>query len=121
MRTLGHRILNEKASRAYVPYQDIEAKAMLVGFLERPNLVIDHLRRYTASLTIQMTFGFRITQEEDQTVKKIFDVGFPLKNHVEIILLFSILTNLIKIFERFSELVGSQVRKCNLSGRFSTH
>ena len=63
------------AARSYVPYQDLESKAMLIGFLENPNDFIDHLRRYTASLTTQMTFGFRTTSIEDPRFKEAFDVS----------------------------------------------
>lgn len=73
-RKLVHRILNVTAARTYVPYQDLENKAMLLGMLERPNDFIDHLRRYTASLTTQMTFGFRTASIGDPRFKKAFDV-----------------------------------------------
>lgn len=63
------------AARTYVPYQDLESKAMLLGFLENPSDFIDHLRRYTASLTTQMTFGFRTTSIEDSRFKEAFDVS----------------------------------------------
>ena len=63
------------AARTYVPYQDLESKAMLLGFLENPGNFIDHLRRYAASLTTQMTFGFRTTSIEDSRFKEAFDVG----------------------------------------------
>lgn len=58
-------------------YQDLENKSMLVGFLETPQLFIDHLRRYTSSLTTQMTFGFRVTDAGDRDVQKMFYVCFP--------------------------------------------
>ncbi|KAI0174355.1 putative cytochrome P450 [Pestalotiopsis sp. NC0098] len=85
-RKLVHRILNVTAARTYVPYQDLENKAMLLGMLERPNDFIDHLRRYTASLTTQMTFGFRTASIGDPRFKKAFD-----------------------IFDRSSEMIGSRI------------
>lgn len=36
IRKVAHRILNVKVSKTYVPYQDLESKAMLVGILEKP-------------------------------------------------------------------------------------
>lgn len=63
------------AARTYVPYQDLESKAMLLGFLESPSNYIDHLRRFAASLTTQMTFGFRTTSIEDPRFKEAFDVS----------------------------------------------
>lgn len=85
-RKLVHRILNVTAARTYVPYQDLENKAMLLGMLERPNDFIDHLRRYTASLTTQMTFGFRTASITDPRFKEAFH-----------------------IFDRSSEMIGSRI------------
>ena len=75
-RRLSQRILNITAARTYVPYQDLENKAMLLGMLETPDNFIEHLRRYTASLTTQMTFGFRTTSIEDARFKEAFRVRF---------------------------------------------
>ncbi|KFA67216.1 hypothetical protein S40285_06288 [Stachybotrys chlorohalonatus IBT 40285] len=84
-RKMAHRILGVSAARTYVPYQDLENKAMLLGFLESPSEFISHLRRYTASLTTQMTFGFRTTTMHDKRFKEAFE-----------------------IFDRSSELIGSR-------------
>jgi hypothetical protein len=74
VRKLAHRILKIETARTYVPYQDLENRAMLLGVLEDPNNFIDHMRRYTASLTTQMTFGFRTTSIQDPKFKEAFDV-----------------------------------------------
>ncbi|KAI1735255.1 cytochrome P450 [Xylaria scruposa] len=84
-RRLFHQILNVSAARNYIPYQDLESKAMLVGILQSPDKFIDHIRRYTASLTTQMTFGNRTTSIQDGRFKEAFD-----------------------IFDRSSELIGSK-------------
>ena len=73
-RKIAHRVLNVSAARTYVPYQDLENKAMLLGFLESPGNFINHLRRYTASLTTQMTFGFRTTSIQNPEFKEAFGV-----------------------------------------------
>lgn len=75
IRKLAHRLLNVKVAGSYVPYQDLENRAMLLGFLEEPNHFIDHIRRYTTSLTTQMTFGFRTVTIEDERFKEMFDVS----------------------------------------------
>ncbi|KAI5922679.1 cytochrome P450 [Camillea tinctor] len=72
VRGLVHNSLNVKAARAYVPYQDLENKAMLLGFLETPSLFVDHIRRYTNSLTTQMVFGFRTTDINDPKLKQLY-------------------------------------------------
>jgi hypothetical protein len=74
VRQLAHRILNVAVARTYVQYQDLENKAMLMGMLETPAHFIDHVRRYTASLTTQMTFGFRTISIEDPNFKEAFEV-----------------------------------------------
>lgn len=76
-RKLAHRVLNVATARTYVPYQDLENKAMLLGVLETPSDFIQHLRRYTASLTTQMTFGFRAVTIHDPKFKEAFEVGAP--------------------------------------------
>lgn len=75
IRKLVHNLLNIKAARTYVPYQDLENKAMLVGFLDQPSLFVDHIRRYTNSLTTQMVFGFRTTSIDDPKLKQLFHMG----------------------------------------------
>jgi cytochrome P450 len=72
IRKIVHNNLNIKAARTYVPYQDLENKAMLVGFLDKPDLFIDHIRRYTNSLTTQMVFGFRTTSIDDPKLIQLF-------------------------------------------------
>lgn len=74
VRKLAHRILNIATARTYVPYQDLETKRMLVDFLEKPESFIDHMRRFSTSLTTQMTFGFRTTTIHDPRFKESFDV-----------------------------------------------
>ncbi|KAF9694650.1 hypothetical protein EKO04_007644 [Ascochyta lentis] len=85
LRKIVHKSLNIKAARTYVPYQDLENKAMLMGFLEKPDLFIDHIRRYTNSLTTQMIFGFRTTSINDPKLIQLYSG-----------------------FEKFSEVTGSQ-------------
>jgi hypothetical protein len=72
IRKVVHNNLNIKAAKTYVPYQDLENKAMLVGLLDKPDLFVDHIRRYTNSLTTQMVFGFRTTSIDDPKLKQLF-------------------------------------------------
>lgn len=75
IRKIVHNNLNIKAARTYVPYQELENKAMLVGFLNSPDLFVDHIRRYTNSLTTQMIFGFRTTSIDDPKLKQLYSVS----------------------------------------------
>ncbi|OTB07018.1 hypothetical protein M426DRAFT_54404 [Hypoxylon sp. CI-4A] len=72
IRRLKQNSLNIKASRTYVPYQDLENKAMLLAFLEKPDQFIDHIRRFTNSLTTQMVFGFRTISIDDPRLQQLF-------------------------------------------------
>ncbi|KAF2971657.1 hypothetical protein GQX73_g1917 [Xylaria multiplex] len=59
------------ASRSYVPYQDLESKAMLLGFLEQPSQFFNHIRRYTNSISTQMTYGFRTVDIHDPKLEQL--------------------------------------------------
>ncbi|KAI9154975.1 Cytochrome P450 monooxygenase virE [Paramyrothecium foliicola] len=73
IRKLAHTLLNVRVARTYVPYQDLENKAMLLGMLETPDDFINHIRRYTTSLTTQMTFGYRTPTSKDPSLLEMFD------------------------------------------------
>jgi len=47
---------------------------MLMGLLENPNDFINHVRRYTTSLTTQMTFGYRTPTSDDPNLLEMFEV-----------------------------------------------
>lgn len=72
IRKMMHAILNVKAAKSYVPYQDLETKQMLCGFLEQPEHFIPHMRRFTNSLTTQMVFGFRTTGIHDKKLQQLY-------------------------------------------------
>ena len=75
LRKIVHNSLNVKAAKTYIPYQDLENKAMLIDFLETPDLFSDHIRRYTNSLTTQMIFGFRTTSIKDPKLLQLYSVS----------------------------------------------
>ncbi|KAK5162733.1 uncharacterized protein LTR77_011216 [Saxophila tyrrhenica] len=67
-----HNILNIKAAVTYVPYQDLENKVMLQGFLDDPEHFLGHLRRYTFSLSTQIVFGYRAPDTQDPNLQQLF-------------------------------------------------
>lgn len=75
IRKIVHNALNINVARTYIPYQELEAMAMLVGVLETPELFIDQIRRYTNSLTTQMIFGFRTSSINDPKLLKLYSVS----------------------------------------------
>lgn len=68
LRRCVHSILNIRAARTYVPYQDVENRLMMVSLLDSPELFVNHIRRYTDSLTTQMVFGYRTSRADDPRV-----------------------------------------------------
>lgn len=72
IRKIVHSVLHINASKGYVPYQDLESKQMLCGILDQPQFFIDHIRRFTNSLTTQMVFGFRTIDIHDEDLKKLY-------------------------------------------------
>ncbi len=72
IRKLLHNFLNINAARTYVPYQDLENKHMLLGFADQPELWVEHIRRYTNSLSTQMIFGFRTLGIDDPRLLHLF-------------------------------------------------
>jgi hypothetical protein len=69
-----HNTLNIKTAVAYIPYQDVENKDMMIAFLDEPEYFLKHVRRYTTSLTTQMVYGFRTTSRSDPRLLKFFEV-----------------------------------------------
>lgn len=74
IRKVVHNALNITAARNYVPYQDLENKAMLLRLVEQPDSFIDIIRLYANSLTTQIIFGYRTTSTEDARFKQFFHV-----------------------------------------------
>lgn len=84
IRKIMHTILHIKASQGYVPYQDLENKHMLCGFLDQPDDFVNHIRRFTNSLTTQMVYGFRTVSNDDEKLQRLYET-----------------------FDRWSQVVGS--------------
>lgn len=72
VRKIYHNTLHVKASAGYVPYQDLESKQLLLGFMNEPRLFEDHIKRYANSQTTQFVFGFRTTSIDDPSLKAFF-------------------------------------------------
>lgn len=77
---MGNSTLNISVAKAYVPYQDLENKHLLAGLLDQPSLFVDHIRRYSTSLTTQMIFGFRTIATDDPKLIRLYHVLDELTN-----------------------------------------
>jgi hypothetical protein len=52
---------------------------MLMGLLESPGDFLNHIRRYTTSLTTQMAFGYRTPESDDKNLLEMFEVCSKLQ------------------------------------------
>lgn len=71
-RKLFHGILHINAAKTYVPYQSLESKQMLYEILEAPTDFFDSLKRYSGSLTAQMTYGWRTPDKHDPKMQLMY-------------------------------------------------
>ncbi|KAK5445145.1 hypothetical protein LTS15_010236 [Exophiala xenobiotica] len=67
-----HNILNIKAAVTYLPYQDLENKILLAGLLDTPDDFLNHIRRFSYSLSTQMIFGYRCPDLKDPRLQQLF-------------------------------------------------
>ncbi|KAH9890253.1 cytochrome P450 [Xylariomycetidae sp. FL2044] len=87
VRKVAYRILNVKVSRAYVPYQELESKALLDDMLHDPSQFANHIRRYSTSIMTQMAYGYRLRSTIDPRLEHMFQIGalldfFPLLRYL---------------------------------------
>jgi len=72
-RKLFHNILRVNIAETYVPYQSLESKQMLCEILDHPTAFLDSLKRYSSSLTAQMTYGWRTPSNNDPKMMLMFE------------------------------------------------
>ena len=74
LRKSSHALLNSTTAIKYQPVQDYESKQMMNELLESPELFYQHNRRYSASVIMLVTYGYRLPTWEDPLMKKIYTV-----------------------------------------------
>ncbi|KAF2252656.1 cytochrome P450 [Trematosphaeria pertusa] len=74
IRKHSHALLNLTTSVKYQPVQNFESKQLLVDFLNSPKDFYMMNRRYSASVIMLVTYGYRIPSWEDPLIKKIYTV-----------------------------------------------
>lgn len=74
LRKLSHALLNSNAASKYQPVQDYESKQLLAEFLESPESFYQHNRRYSASVIMLVTYGYRLESWKHPLMKKIYTV-----------------------------------------------
>jgi len=68
IRKHSHALLNLTASMKYEPVQDFESKQLLRDFLDNPSEFYAINRRYSASVIMLVTYGYRIPDWNDPLV-----------------------------------------------------
>jgi cytochrome P450 len=74
IRKASHTLLNATTAIKYQPVQDFESKQLLDDFLNTPENFYEHNRRYSASVIMRVTYGYRLPSWDDPLVKEIYDV-----------------------------------------------
>ncbi|KAL3426703.1 cytochrome P450 oxidoreductase [Phlyctema vagabunda] len=74
IRKASHALLNSNTAIKYQPIQDFESKQLLVDFLDTPENFYEHNRRYSASVIMLVTYGYRLPTWDDPLVKEIYEV-----------------------------------------------
>ncbi|KAJ2901609.1 hypothetical protein MKZ38_001629 [Zalerion maritima] len=74
LRKHSHALLNLGASKKYRPVQNFESKVVLNDLLNQPDQYYTINRRYSTSVIMLVTYGYRIPSFEDPLITKIFSV-----------------------------------------------
>ncbi|XP_014555486.1 hypothetical protein COCVIDRAFT_16919 [Bipolaris victoriae FI3] len=74
VRKHSHALLNLSTSTNYQVIQDFESKVLLKELLQDPNDFMDINRRYSASVIMRVTYGYRIPSWDDPLIKRIYSV-----------------------------------------------
>ncbi|KAF2849263.1 cytochrome P450 [Plenodomus tracheiphilus IPT5] len=74
IRKHSHTLLNLTSSVKYQPIQDFESKVLLKELLESPDEFMSINRRYSASVIMLVTYGYRIPSWDDPLIKRIYGV-----------------------------------------------
>lgn len=74
LRKISHLLLNKGSSKKYEPVQDLESRQLMRELLEDPKNFYEHNRRYSSSVIMTVTYGFRLPTWKHPLVAKIFSV-----------------------------------------------
>ncbi|KAH7044517.1 putative cytochrome P450 [Macrophomina phaseolina] len=65
-----HSMLNVGATKRYLPYQILESRKLLCEMLDSPQDFAKHIPRYSNSVSLSMTEGYRVAGSDDPIVAK---------------------------------------------------
>lgn len=74
LRKSSHALLNATTATKYQPVQDYESKQLMTELLDTPERFYEHNRRYSSSVIMLLTYGYRLPTWNHPLVKRIFTV-----------------------------------------------
>ena len=74
IRKHSHALLNSTAAVKYQSVQDYESKQLMTELLDTPEDSYMHNRRYSASVIMLVTYGYRLPKWNHPLVKQIYEV-----------------------------------------------
>lgn len=66
-----HSMLNVTASKKYLPYQVLESTKLLYDMLDTPEDFGKHISRYSNSVSMSMTVGYRVPSSDNPIIGQI--------------------------------------------------
>ncbi|KAJ5631949.1 hypothetical protein N7490_008288 [Penicillium lividum] len=74
IRKYSHNLLNSQTAMSYQPVQHFESLQLLSDLLDTPDHFYQHNRRYSASVIMYVTYGYRLPSWQHPMVTKIYSV-----------------------------------------------
>lgn len=74
LRKSSHALLNSTMAVNYQPVQDYESKQLMSELLDSPDQFYQHNRRYSASVIMLVTYGYRLPTWQDPLMREIYQV-----------------------------------------------
>lgn len=74
IRKISHGALNATTAATYQPVQDFESKQLMQDLLDTPNEFYNHNRRYTASVIMLVTYGYRLPSWNHPLMHKVYSI-----------------------------------------------
>lgn len=79
-----HSVVGSKmALERVMPLENIEAQRFLVRAMRQPDQWVDHLKKYTATIILQIAYGYRVAQDgPDPLVDLVEEVMFTFSDSI---------------------------------------
>ncbi|KDQ56874.1 hypothetical protein JAAARDRAFT_194819 [Jaapia argillacea MUCL 33604] len=82
----GHKLMHEAlhpiAIKTYQPLLEMESLPFLRRLLSKPSAYMDHIRRYSGTLTLNVIYGHQVTSDDDEFLTIAEECGDLFANHL---------------------------------------